>query len=597
MAKFSLWFVHLEAPQLERTLFAHPLLPSPRLSERGRPTHIATHPYNFQWSPAVRALSYLFIKGSIAAHERSIGESAEGFVSLSGLRGSPALSLDHAMTKQPTWLTDMFGSDKHGDSLIRRLISRRNSGLKRPGPIWLYLIETQLPLNEISIYLDEKNITEEIDSLRQLNERILDVRAASCSVAVPKEKIIEEISQFAEEAIEEISATDELPLEEPAPVLLFPTKTLRTTNAASTNLDIEKISTTSIKDPSGLKYMLIDELKHSLRSIDIFAPRANEATISSLWNCDWFSRLAGKPRMFLSDTDVNLPTSLRLGCLSVDDRLERSLLGSQRITVALPAAMVGTLSILMHMKHAKGYNLDINYNFASTGELLHRMVTKDFARAPEICGLSIATAATLLGRQNAADFSPLMLTPKTSHRVICPRVSGKRITSTGGSYVFDTRETSTASHFFEDLIDTRIISRRKVSIDHMEAHEMPRILSSGDADVRAVLWFPFDRLNIAKNNCALLYGDGDPRQWKETILFASKEFQRDKMRTVAFDAALRNAWIEMIENDSAVERVAEIMMADQQYVRTIFRYTGMFDPEGAPMLGRKAERPDFSQMA
>jgi hypothetical protein len=63
----------------------------------------------------------------------------EGRTVLAGARGSSIASLDYAISKQPCWLTDMFGTDSFGISLVRRLILRTNPERKRPGPVFLSL--------------------------------------------------------------------------------------------------------------------------------------------------------------------------------------------------------------------------------------------------------------------------------------------------------------------------------------------------------------------------------------------------------------------------------------------------------------------------
>jgi hypothetical protein len=73
---------------------------------------------------------------------------------IKGGGGSLAASLDYAISKQPMWLTEMFGCDQSGISLIRRMVLRTNPERKRPGPTVLSVNERFMPLASISIMID-----------------------------------------------------------------------------------------------------------------------------------------------------------------------------------------------------------------------------------------------------------------------------------------------------------------------------------------------------------------------------------------------------------------------------------------------------------
>jgi hypothetical protein len=77
---------------------------------------------------------------------------------LLGERGSLAASLDYALTKQPMWIQEMFGSDAAGTSLAQRLFRRTNSHRKRPGPVVIKVNERALPPKNIHIYWNGKRI-------------------------------------------------------------------------------------------------------------------------------------------------------------------------------------------------------------------------------------------------------------------------------------------------------------------------------------------------------------------------------------------------------------------------------------------------------
>ncbi len=118
--------------QLDELIFEHPLLENTLHSLRGR-AQIPGFGV-FTWSSAVSALCLLFLQSRV-----NRGEARPGIALLQGNKGTAASSLDYAISKKPNWILDMFGTDSHGQPILRRLISRRNSEMKRPGPVSLYL--------------------------------------------------------------------------------------------------------------------------------------------------------------------------------------------------------------------------------------------------------------------------------------------------------------------------------------------------------------------------------------------------------------------------------------------------------------------------
>ncbi len=117
-----------------------------RIAVRGKTSGPLRQAGSFQWTSAVKGLSLLVL--------RTCAGKAE--MLLSGEKDSLASSLDYAISKQPVWLTEMFGCDSQGSSLAKRLILRTNAERKRPGPVVLGLNQLFLNPNQISIYSDGK---------------------------------------------------------------------------------------------------------------------------------------------------------------------------------------------------------------------------------------------------------------------------------------------------------------------------------------------------------------------------------------------------------------------------------------------------------
>jgi hypothetical protein len=90
---------------------------------------------------------------------------------LSGGAKSLAASLDYALTKQPSWIVDMFGVSSSGKAQARRLFRVTNSHRKRGGPVCVSLNLYVCPKDRIEVVLDGKLI-DTPETLRTMLETI-----------------------------------------------------------------------------------------------------------------------------------------------------------------------------------------------------------------------------------------------------------------------------------------------------------------------------------------------------------------------------------------------------------------------------------------
>lgn len=144
------------SPELDQVHFTHSLLDGERISVRGKTASSGAHG-TFQWTTAVQALSVLLLRGALNASNFGL-KRFPVINEIKGEKGSLAASLDYAIDKQPAWLAEMFGTDAQGASLFRRLITRNNSGGRRPGPVSITLNLIALPPERISITLDGTSV-------------------------------------------------------------------------------------------------------------------------------------------------------------------------------------------------------------------------------------------------------------------------------------------------------------------------------------------------------------------------------------------------------------------------------------------------------
>jgi hypothetical protein len=106
-----------------------------RRSVRGKQSGAHKASGSFQWTSAVKGFALLAVRTAARFQPAAIEGRAK----------SLAASLDYAISKQPVWLLEMFGVDRLGTSLIRRMILRTNPERKRPGPTTLAINENYLP--------------------------------------------------------------------------------------------------------------------------------------------------------------------------------------------------------------------------------------------------------------------------------------------------------------------------------------------------------------------------------------------------------------------------------------------------------------------
>jgi hypothetical protein len=163
---------------LSKTRFRHPLLKQELVTVRG-----STAPEmagNFRWSSGVRGLALLLVKHAVAAEIGAKSAIAGGpSAAIEGAEGSHAASLDYAISKQPRWLDDMFGTTPQGVSISKLLFRRINPDRKRPGPVTVFI-----PNNDFRVFIEvngkgARGVRELLDVERRLTPFAESVKIAS----------------------------------------------------------------------------------------------------------------------------------------------------------------------------------------------------------------------------------------------------------------------------------------------------------------------------------------------------------------------------------------------------------------------------------
>lgn len=157
MAKLSMWLTKNEIIALERTTFLHPSLGSQLNAVRGKTAGAYKGYSTFQWTPAVQSLVILALR-----HAARIDSASCPPAVLSGYEGSPASSLDYSIGKTPVWMLDIFGVDKNGTSVAKRLFHRTNPERKRSGPVAIAINEHMLAPQDIEIYVNDNRLCDPV---------------------------------------------------------------------------------------------------------------------------------------------------------------------------------------------------------------------------------------------------------------------------------------------------------------------------------------------------------------------------------------------------------------------------------------------------
>jgi len=121
---------------------------------RGKTSGAYTQCGCFQWTSGVRGVCVAFLRFVLAERDPSIE-----YV-LSGGRSSLAASLDYALSKGPTWLSDMFGSGRHGTLFARRFFRISNPNRKRPGPVVISVNASVIKSYQVRFFWEGKPVQE-----------------------------------------------------------------------------------------------------------------------------------------------------------------------------------------------------------------------------------------------------------------------------------------------------------------------------------------------------------------------------------------------------------------------------------------------------
>jgi hypothetical protein len=511
MSSFSLWISGAEDPQLSMTEFSHPALSQDvARCVRGKVEGAFQEYGSFQWTRAVKALTILCM------YSRLVVDSSQPL--LSGEGGSLASSLDYAIGKVPTWLQEMFGTNRSGVSLISRIIERSNPERKRPGPVALSL-RRGVDL-EIRIYWENQRV-EDASTIRSLLERII--------FSLP-------------------------PLERPELSLLA---------------DASVGTLTTRRLIEWLRSALQEEARQVLQDRSSFRPTKLRERVEHFSHSERFLHLSGEGISEIQKMSFPIPSARRLGIIHDDPILHRLMTRTSPLRIALSLSQVGALLIFLYLREIKKIPLDIDYRYPHSVGVIDRLA--EGSTSIDLVVLTVGPAATVLGRPGS--FTPLMMMPSQGYRVLQHHV----IKPTGvhdysGTYFVVSDQSSTAHFWIDGLLQKGVT--HTATTEHAEVDEVAEVLLDAGGKGRAVLGFPFHNILTSFGRSSYVGRAALERSFDETFLFFQPASLPDLETRNLLETLMRDAWLTLAEESAVVDGLIDLLLTNSDYIKFVERGIG-----------------------
>ncbi len=524
MLSITLYFSGASSPELTRVETSSGNVT--RISVRGKTEGASKAQGTFQWSSAVKSLAILLLRHCAQESNQTLDKDA----TLSGEKGSLACSLDYALSKQPLWLLDMFGTDSKGKNLLRTFLQISNSSLKYPGPVIIRVNEKRLPPEEITVFLEDQKIdcSNELATLARM------------------------ISSGIRSKIELTQVKKTPPLEDNTYPFPF-------------------------NDPfwfSILKKLFLHETLRTLEETDIFNTSTLQNALRFMETHEDFLYITGR-RFALTDIiDRHLTSAQRLG-MHPNDFLKRSLMpDSEPFRITLTPAHVGSLALLKYLTKEEKLPLDIDYHHFNTDDVLAFVSTQTHSTPPDAMILTVATAADLLRKGKKLQYRPLMVMPQNSYRVMSP-ASERGVCDAGiGDYFFISDNPSTSQFYFKELSRNGVLQKSKIKTHHIHQDEIPALFRNNVESLRTILWFPYDRFNQIFDSAMFLDCPAYSSYVNE-ILFIHESHFANPTRLLSLNILIRDAWLKLKSYPRLLEQTIDLLLDNPDYLSMLCRAGGL----------------------
>jgi hypothetical protein len=280
---------------------------------------------------------------------------------------------------------------------------------------------------------------------------------------------------------------------------------------------------------------------------------------------------------WVSDIELQLSAAERRG-MGIDDFVIRSALCREDpIRCAVPWIAVGSLILFEYLTRVKGYHLEIDYAYNYTAELRRDVVSSRIRELPDVCVHGIGPAATFMQDAFRLGYSPFMLLPQISHRVVVPRNDepAKASSVSDGEFTFLCEEASSPWFYFDELKRRKLVASnaKRTKICHVEPDEMMKLLNDGNPDLRALIFFPHYALHETFGTCIARRSQPEVDNTK-TVMFTHTRLNREPLRARCLNVALRNAWYELLERPASLDALIRNIFSKEDFLLFVSRSIG-----------------------
>ncbi len=531
MTQLDLWFSTDKQPSLQQTYFKpfkiegsakfHAVQGRMGLTSDSESTN-----GTFSWSKAVRAMALLFVEHRLRAIQLN-EQRVRGF--LVGTAGSPAASLDYALSKKPAWLLDMFGLSEKGESYALRVFQRINPERKRPGPVRVHINPAFLPTDELRIFVGGK--------LYDTEELLLEFLSTLKTSILPD----------------------------------FESGKLKESLFSNKEQDKPVVDPTEI---GFIERFVRTEIRETLSSVDIFTSRGYQRHISSMVQNPSLRYFCGKAALRLREMVRPLSSDERLGVAVKSAEILLPLRSRTKLRVSLTLGEVASQAIFAYLNDILKLGIEVTSNNPHSLRSYSKVAQSSSLEQPDFCTLAIGGVAKALAMGKQFNYVPLMLMPSGAFRIVSTDVERKK-NKPSGLLLTHQEENSTSQFYLHELQQQQSLKSSTFTEEHMEADEMFQAINDDPKGVNALLYFPHYRFNEVFNAAKSYSFGNETLGFKENVLFVHRSLAQELSLLKSVEVCIRDAWLRLKEDATLRERMARKILENVEFQRAMLRYSGL----------------------
>lgn len=538
---------------------------------RGRFSFTESQEGTFLWTSAVQSMSAVAIKSKIAGITRT---SPQAWPQQAGLCSDAtpwARSLDFALSKKPRWLLDMFGVDKSGTPIIKRLFIRMNPESKRPGPAWVSLNPAFLGPGHITIYLDGVEIT-------QTSQLVALLKLIGLDENPPANKTrAKEASCLGSTTVVSLEKT----FSDAISPVLFPSPTGVATRHPLLQERITQLLELGPLPPPftidgwlpSVVTKLTADIIACLRQMDIFSLAGQKHFIGRVNDNSLYRRLTKVPfKPYHTITDQ--PDFLRLGVAPNPAALARDLNSEVPIHIFHPTGPYAAPLIFDYLHYVKGYNIETHGHYHCGTHLVADVLEARVTPVPDALILGMDAAGFLLSSQSTADYVPFMLLPLSPHIILAPQAHASGVESSG-DYILQKDPYDCCKAYFRCATDASFVNKRKVATHNITPDIAFKLLRDGREKIRLPTGLEYFRLVEPFHACHVTREPNVLIEGSEVVLLLHKRLLT-KNKAIHIELAIRDAWLSMSEDSEVVSYLVQQQILDPAFLRSVKRFCGLY---------------------